>query len=94
MFNSFIGIDYSGAETCDSSLRGLRVYMANHSSEPREVAPPLGQDGAVVQAPGQVKAASPGGQEPHAAAPVCCWTIFATFSSDNGPEVEGPPAER
>jgi hypothetical protein len=39
-FDRYIGIDYSGAETCDSSLKGLRVYMAEHSSEPREVAPP------------------------------------------------------
>jgi hypothetical protein len=41
-FNRYIGIDYSGAETCDSSLKGLRVYVADHSSEPREVAPPPG----------------------------------------------------
>jgi hypothetical protein len=41
-FNRYIGIDYSGAETCDSSLKGLRVYVADHSSEPREVAPPSG----------------------------------------------------
>ena len=33
-FNRYIGIDYSGAETCDSSLKGLRVYVADHSSEP------------------------------------------------------------
>lgn len=39
-FNRYVGIDYSGAETCDSSLKGLRVYAADHSSEPREVAPP------------------------------------------------------
>jgi hypothetical protein len=41
-FNRYIGIDYSKAETCDSSLKGLRVYVADHSSEPREVAPPSG----------------------------------------------------
>ena len=41
-FNRYIGIDYSGAENCNSSLKGLRVYMADHSSEPREVAPPPG----------------------------------------------------
>jgi len=40
-FERYIGIDYSGAETCDSRLKGLRVYMANHSSEPREVASPV-----------------------------------------------------
>jgi hypothetical protein len=28
-FNRYIGIDYSGAETCDSSLKGLRVYIQN-----------------------------------------------------------------
>jgi hypothetical protein len=27
-FNRYIGIDYSGAETPDSSCRGLRVYVA------------------------------------------------------------------
>ena len=41
-FNRYIGIDYSGAETRDSSLKGLRAYMADHSSEPHEVAPPPG----------------------------------------------------
>jgi hypothetical protein len=39
-FERYIGIDYSGAETCHSSLKGLRVYTANHSMEPHEVAPP------------------------------------------------------
>lgn len=39
-FERYIGIDYSGAETCESSLKGLRVYMADRASEPREVAPP------------------------------------------------------
>ena len=39
-FERYIGIDYSGAETCESSLKGLCVYMADHSSEPREVAQP------------------------------------------------------
>jgi len=41
-FNRYIGIDYSGAETCDSSLKGLRVYAADSSNEPSEVAPPPG----------------------------------------------------
>ena len=40
LFNRYIGIDYSGAQTCDSSLKGLRVYMGDNSSEPREIAPP------------------------------------------------------
>jgi hypothetical protein len=39
-FQRYIAIDYSGAETCESSLKGLRVYMADRASEPREVAPP------------------------------------------------------
>jgi hypothetical protein len=39
-FNRYIGIDYSGAETCDSSLKGLRVYAADPLNEPLEVAPP------------------------------------------------------
>ena len=39
-FERYIGIDYSGAETCESSLKGLRVYMADRASEPREVTPP------------------------------------------------------
>ncbi len=39
-FNRYIGIDYSGAETCDSSLKGLRVYTADRATEPQEVAPP------------------------------------------------------
>jgi len=41
-FNRYIGIDYSGAETCESSLKGLQVYMAVHASEPHEVSPPAG----------------------------------------------------
>ena len=39
-FERYIGIDYSGAETCESSLKGLRVYMADRATEPREVPPP------------------------------------------------------
>ncbi len=39
MFERFIGIDYSGAETAGSSLKGLRVYMAEVGVEPFEVAP-------------------------------------------------------
>jgi hypothetical protein len=34
-FARYIGIDYSGAETCESSLKGLRVYMADQVSEPQ-----------------------------------------------------------
>ncbi|MBN2466690.1 MAG: hypothetical protein JXD19_00950 [Deltaproteobacteria bacterium] len=40
MFNRYIGIDYSGAETPDSSLKGLRVYEAGRDSFPVDVEPP------------------------------------------------------
>ena len=39
-FAQTIGIDCSGAETADSSLKGLRVYMADLGEAPQEVAPP------------------------------------------------------
>lgn len=41
-FNRYIGIDYSGAETPDSSLKGLRVYLADRGTLPVEVPPPAG----------------------------------------------------
>jgi hypothetical protein len=41
-FEQYVGIDYSGAKTPSSSLKGLRVYGANCSSAPLEVRPPLG----------------------------------------------------
>jgi hypothetical protein len=34
-----IGIDYSGAETPTSSLKGLRVYLAEDDAAPVEVSP-------------------------------------------------------
>ena len=40
VFSRYIGIDYSGAETPTSSLKGLRVYMADRTSPPIEVQPP------------------------------------------------------
>jgi hypothetical protein len=39
-FDRYIGIDYSGAETPKSSLKGLRVYMADRNTPPTEVPPP------------------------------------------------------
>ena len=39
-FDRYIGIDYSGAQTPTSSLKGLRVYMADRRSPPIEVQPP------------------------------------------------------
>lgn len=39
-FSRYIGIDYSGAETPESSLKGLRVYCAVGESVASEVPPP------------------------------------------------------
>lgn len=39
-FARYVGIDYSGAETPNSSLKGLRVYLADRASSPEEVTPP------------------------------------------------------
>ena len=39
-FDRYIGIDYSGAETPDQSLKGLRVYLADRAAPPAEVGPP------------------------------------------------------
>jgi hypothetical protein len=41
-FERYIGIDYSGAETSESGLRGLRIYVADATSKPVEVMPPAG----------------------------------------------------
>nr|WP_321526622.1 hypothetical protein [uncultured Cohaesibacter sp.] len=41
-FKRTIGIDYSGAETAEASLKGLRVYQTIDSSEAEEVLPPPG----------------------------------------------------
>jgi hypothetical protein len=40
LFNRYIGIDYSGAQTPDVGLKGIRVYRADASSSPMEVLPP------------------------------------------------------
>jgi hypothetical protein len=42
MFHRTIGIDYSGAETAEASLKGLRVYEAIEDKDAREVFPPVG----------------------------------------------------
>jgi hypothetical protein len=39
-FERYIGIDYSGAATPTSSLKGLRVYISDRDNLPREVQPP------------------------------------------------------
>lgn len=41
-FGRYVGIDYSGAQTPTSSLRGLRVFMASGDDAPAEVLPPPG----------------------------------------------------
>ena len=40
LFERYIGVDYSGAETPVSSLKGLRVFEADAHFEPQEVEPP------------------------------------------------------
>ncbi len=39
-FERYIGIDYSGAQTPTSSLKGLRIYLADQAIPPEEVLPP------------------------------------------------------
>ena len=39
-FDRYIGIDYSGAKTADSSCKGNRVFIAEGSREPTQVHPP------------------------------------------------------
>jgi hypothetical protein len=40
LFQRYLGIDCSGAESPDSSCKGLRVYVAEGSGEPIQVQPP------------------------------------------------------
>lgn len=40
VFARYIGIDYSGAKTADSSLKGLRAYIAQGDAPAEEVLPP------------------------------------------------------
>ena len=39
-FTRYIGIDYSGAQTPEASLKGLRVYCADGAAAAQEVTPP------------------------------------------------------
>jgi hypothetical protein len=39
-FHRYIGIDYSGTGTSESSCKGLRIYAAEGSGEPLQVQPP------------------------------------------------------
>jgi hypothetical protein len=40
LFERYVGVDYSGAETPEASLPGLRVYVAELANLPDEVKPP------------------------------------------------------
>jgi hypothetical protein len=40
LFDRCVGIDYSGAQTPTSSLKGLRIYLADGETPPSEVPPP------------------------------------------------------
>ncbi len=40
LFDRYVGIDYSGAETSTSSRKGLRIYMAARTSPAVEIQPP------------------------------------------------------
>lgn len=42
LFERYLGIDYSGAATPASSLKGLRVYSATPMRQPTEIPPPAG----------------------------------------------------
>ena len=53
-FSRYIGIDYSGAETPDSSLKGLRVYEADRESD-------AGRGGTAAQPAQVLDPARPGG---------------------------------
>ena len=41
-FDRYIGIDYSGAATPTTSLRGLRMYQSDPANQPTEIYPPAG----------------------------------------------------
>ncbi len=41
IFERYIGIDYSGAQTPSSSLKGLGIYIADRLISPQEVLSPL-----------------------------------------------------
>src|SRR5664279_675021 len=40
LFERYIGIEYSGAKTPESSLFGLRIYVADSTNPPHAVEPP------------------------------------------------------
>jgi hypothetical protein len=42
LFDRYCGIDYSGAQTSESGLTGLRLFVATRTQAPAEVLPPSG----------------------------------------------------
>ena len=42
-FERYFGIDYSGAETPATSVKGLRLYAATRTELPSEILPPPGR---------------------------------------------------
>lgn len=42
LFERYIGVDYSGAETAESSLKTIRVYVATPATDPQEEPTPSG----------------------------------------------------
>ena len=44
LFQAYIGIDYSGAKTAVTRLKGLRVFKATHEDGPTRVVPPAGEN--------------------------------------------------
>ena len=40
-FGRYVGIDYSGAQTAETSLPGLRMYISDRTSPPGEIQPPV-----------------------------------------------------
>jgi hypothetical protein len=40
LFERYIGIDYSGAQTPEAGLSGRRTYVAESANLPEEVRPP------------------------------------------------------
>lgn len=42
LFDRYVGIDYSGAQTPEASLSGLRIYLAEAANLPEEVPPGSG----------------------------------------------------
>jgi hypothetical protein len=40
LFERYVGVDYSGATTAESSLKEIRVYAATAAADPQQVLPP------------------------------------------------------